>query len=286
MPRSKIQNDLLNDNDLNSLLNSDSSNNNSNNGNADNENSNNSTTQTTLQRNHAEVLRHLTQIEDAQGETLTTLSDSTEQAVQRAAEIGIKRGVDADVTDTHQQLDALRADVAKQKVGWTHREKDLAATRLDVEQIGAWYNESLKHDQELHQSLAGLIREQTTAANSNSKALSDFIGGVKHDTKRGMVSLLESTAGAEFQRYVHEATQADLSAKLAAGMANAAATRITHAVDRERDLIQAALVELGAVLAVVIAAPGLWRLLSLGVVAAAFVVNKELGGKDDENRQK
>lgn len=213
------------------------------------------------------------------------MSDSTEDAVRRAAEIGIKRGVDADVTDTHQQLDALQADVAKQKVGWTHREKDLAATRLDVEQIGAWYNAALKHDQELHQSLAGLIREQTTAANNNSKLMSDFVGGVKHDTRKGMASLLESTVGAEFQRHVYAATQADLSAKLAAGMANDAATRITHAVNRERDLIQAALVELGAVLAVAIVAPGWWRLLSLGVVAAAFVVNKKIGGTDDEDRQ-
>lgn len=205
--------------------------------------------------------------------------------MQRAAEIGIKRGVDADVTDTHQQLDALQADVAKQKVGWTHREKDLAATRLDVEQIGAWYNKSLEHDQQLHQSLAGLIREQTTAANNNAKALSDFVGGVKHDTKRGVGSLLKSTVGAEFQRYIHEAKQADLSAKLAAGMANEAAKRITHAVDRERDLIQAALVELGAVLAVAIAAPGWWRLLSLVVVAVAIIVNKKIGGTDDEDRQ-
>ncbi|WP_288760672.1 hypothetical protein [uncultured Lacticaseibacillus sp.] len=238
------------------------------------------------QRNHNELLQHLDQIEQAQGQNLTVLNDNTEDAVRRAAEIGIKRGVDADITDTHQQLDAVQADIAKQKVGWTHREKDLAATRLDVEQIGAWYNEALAHDQNLHQSLAGLIREQTTAANHNSKELSDFVGSVKHDTKRGMASLLKSTAGAEFQRYIHEAKQADLSAKLAAGMADDAATRITHAVDRERNLIQAALVELGAVLAVAIAAPGWWRLLSPGVVAVAIVVNKKIGGKDDENRQK
>ena len=213
------------------------------------------------------------------------MSNQTSKLVDVAKstrDIAYNNGLQADITQTRQQVDALqkRQDMSNIHMDEVTRQNE--AMNADLKQIGPAISKVVdaqnKNSEILSRALAHgfhVNTDKVTIAVSNEfKKITGFTINkfLQNEIVKGM------------NNNIYEAMQAKLTAIQAAQMAEEALEKVSNLINYFASLMVILVVELGVIVVVGLILPGGWKVVGIVVaVAGAGVINHYISKENDSN---
>lgn len=222
---------------------------------------------------------------NVRNEITAKMSNQTSKLVDVAKstrDIAYNNGLQADITQTRQQVDALqkRQDMSNIHMDEVTRQNE--AMNADLKQIGPAISKVVdaqnKNSEILSRALAHgfhVNTDKVTIAVSNEfKKITGFTINkfLQNEIVKGM------------NNNIYEAMQAKLTAIQAAQMAEEALEKVSNLINYFASLMVILVVELGVIVVVGLILPGWWKVVGIVVaVAGAGVINHYISKENDSN---
>lgn len=218
-----------------------------------------------------------------QNELTEKMSDQTSKVIEitkSTHDIAYNKGLQADITNTRQIVDALqkRQDTANVHMDEVTRQNE--AMNADLKQIGPAIAKVVKAQNNnsdiLNRALVhGFFVHTTDVTKSVVKEFKELTGFTINE-------FLQNEIIKQINANVYEAKQAKISAIKEAQVAEEALKKETLLIQMFTLLMSVLVFELGVIITIGIVLPGWWKLIGLVIAVGIFaILNHYLKGKED-----